>query len=88
MEVYQSKDNENQNIYVNTKNGKIHQQWDVVYADEFKGEPGKGELNPGFGFYVERPFHIMSTLPKRLYLEGVDRATDNAQDRYSQMVIK
>jgi hypothetical protein len=53
-------------------NGKTHQLWDIVYVDEYKGEPKKGELNEEFGFYVERPFHIVSMLPRRRYLQRVD----------------
>jgi hypothetical protein len=55
--------------------GKTHQLWDIVYVDEFKGEPKKGELNEDFGFYVERPFHIVSMLPRRRYLQRVDPAS-------------
>lgn len=56
-------------------NGKTHQLWDVIYVDEYKGQPKKGELNEDFGFYVERPFHIVSMLPRRRYLQRVDPAT-------------
>jgi hypothetical protein len=38
----------------------MYQQWDIIYVDAWKGEPKKGELNEDFGFYVERPFHIVS----------------------------
>jgi hypothetical protein len=31
-----------------------------MYVDEWKGEPGKGELNEKFGLYVERDFHVVS----------------------------
>jgi hypothetical protein len=43
-----------------------------VYADEWKGEPGKGELNEKFGLYVERDFHVVSQLPENRYLEIYD----------------
>lgn len=68
MEVESNRDAENQNIVLRGKSGKINQLWDIVYVDEFKGEPKKGELNEDFGFYVERPFHIVSMLPRRRYL--------------------
>jgi len=55
-------DAENRNIEARPKDGKINQQWDIVYADEWKGEPGKGELNEKFGLYVERDFHVVSQL--------------------------
>jgi hypothetical protein len=53
-------DGEGKNIIVYNKHGKLNQQFDVVYVDEWKGEPGKGELNEDFGLYVERPFHVIS----------------------------
>jgi hypothetical protein len=53
-------DSENRNIEVQNGNNGLNQQWDIIYADEWKGEPGKGELNEDFGLYVERPFHIVS----------------------------
>jgi hypothetical protein len=75
MEVYQNRDSENQNIVLSKTTGKINQLWDIVYVDDFKGEPKKGELNEDFGFYVERPFHIVSMLPRRRYLQRIDPAT-------------
>ena len=62
-------DVENRNIMVNTKHGKINQQWDVVYADEYPEEPKKGELNKDFGLYVDRDFYIVSKLPAHRYLD-------------------
>ena len=65
-------DAENRNIEARPKDGKINQQWDIVYADEWKGEPGKGELNEKFGLYVERPFHIVSQLPDNRYIDLIN----------------
>jgi hypothetical protein len=66
-------DKENEQIVNKNKNKKINgQQWDIVYVDEWKGEPGKGELNEMFGLYVERPFHIVSKLPAHRYLEVIN----------------
>jgi hypothetical protein len=69
MEVQGKADNENQYIYASNRNNQIHQQWDVVYADEWKGPPKKGELNPEYGLYVERDFHIVSRLGRHRYLD-------------------
>jgi len=52
--------------------GKINQQWDIMYVDEWKGEPQKGELNEKFGLYVERDFHIVSQLPENRYLDLIN----------------
>jgi len=35
-------DNEQRNIVVEPRNGKVGQRWRVVYVDEYKGEPTKG----------------------------------------------
>jgi hypothetical protein len=43
--------------------------WDVVYVDEWKGEPGKGELNEDFGLYVERDFYVVTALSSGRYLD-------------------
>ena len=72
MDVSGGKDVENQNIISYKKHGGINQQWDVVYADEWKGEPGKGELNEQFGLYVERPFYIISKLSSNRYLDLIN----------------
>jgi hypothetical protein len=69
MDVSGGVDAENRNIIMYTKHGKINQQWDLVYTDEWKGEPGKGELNEDFGFYVNRPFYFRSRLPMKRVAE-------------------
>lgn len=50
----------------------INQEWDIIYEDDMPDEPKKGELNEFFGFYVERPFHIVSQMPGRRYLDVID----------------
>jgi hypothetical protein len=44
----------------------------IVYVDQWKAAPGKGELNEDFGLYVERPFHIVSQLPDNRYLDHIN----------------
>ena len=72
MDVSGGSDTENRNIIMYPKHGKINQQWDIVYADEWKGEPGKGELNEKFGLYVERPFYVISQLSDHRYLDLIN----------------
>jgi hypothetical protein len=72
LEVVGKLDGENRNIGVNKQMNEIHQQWDIVYADEWKGEPKKGELNKRFGLYVERDFYIVSALPDKRYLDLIN----------------
>jgi len=62
-------DNENRNILMWNKHGKINQQWDIIYVDEWKPEPKKGELNDDFGMYVDRDFFIVSQMPDHRYLD-------------------
>merc|ERR1711881_84437 len=79
MDVSGGVDAENRNIIMYRKHGKINQQWDLIYADEYPEEPKKGELNKQFGLYVERPFYIVSQLPANRYLDLINNR---------QMVIK
>jgi membrane carboxypeptidase/penicillin-binding protein PbpC len=72
LDVAGAADQENRNIIAHPKHGRINQQWDIVYADEWKGEPGKGELNEDFGLYVERDFHVVSQLSEHRYLSIPD----------------
>jgi len=65
-------DNENRNIVMEQRNNKVHQRWRVVYVDEYKGEPTKGQLNKKFGLYVERDFYIVSQLPDNRYLDVIN----------------
>jgi hypothetical protein len=73
LEVQGNADVENRNIVVtNQNNNQLHQQWDIIYADEWKGEPGKGELNEEFGLYVERPFYIVSEMKTHRYIDLIN----------------
>ena len=73
-------DGENRNIEVQNKNNGFNQQWDIVYVDEWKGEPRKGEMNEKFGLIVEKDFYVVSQLPDNRYLDLIDS--------YRNMVIK
>jgi hypothetical protein len=72
MDVNGNVDAEQRNIEMYKRHGGLNQQWDVIYVDEWKGEPGKGELNEEFGLYVERPFYIVSALPDGRYLDLIN----------------
>jgi len=65
-------DNENRNIVMEQKNGKVHQRWRIIYVDEYKGEPTKGQFNDKFGLYVERDFYVVSSLPDNRYLDLIN----------------
>jgi hypothetical protein len=72
LDVSGGVDVENRKIIVWGKHGKLNQQWDVIYADEYPEEPKKGELNEKFGLYVERPFYIQSAMGTHRYLDLIN----------------
>jgi hypothetical protein len=74
MDVSGGADRENQNIIVWNRHGKINQQWDVVYVDQWKGEPTKGQLNKEYGIYVERSFFIQTQMGSKRMLDLIGRA--------------
>jgi hypothetical protein len=65
-------DRENQNLIVHNRHGKVNQLFDVIYEDQWKEEPVKGELSKDFGLYVERPFYIVSQLGQNRYLDLIN----------------
>jgi len=65
-------DAENRNIIVENKNNKVHQRWKIVYVDQYKGEPTKGQFNKKFGLYVERDFYVISELKDNRYLDLIN----------------
>ena len=68
LDVASGKDNENRQVHVWNKHNGLNQQWDIVYVDEAKPEPKKGEMSPKWGFIVERPFYIVSELKANRHL--------------------
>jgi hypothetical protein len=73
MDVSSNRDVENQNIHMWKKHGGLNQQWDVIYADQWKGEPKKGELNKEYGMRVDTTFHIVSRMGKARHLDLIGR---------------
>lgn len=70
LDVHSSKDKEGRQVIMWVKHGETNQKWDVQYVDDMPAEePVKGELNQEFGFYVQRPFHVVSQMPGRRYLD-------------------
>jgi hypothetical protein len=72
MEVTGNQDRENNNIGVNSRTNGLHQQWDVIYVDEWKAEPKKGEMNEEFGLIVEKDFHVVSQMGENRYLDLIN----------------
>jgi hypothetical protein len=69
MDVVGGYDGQHRNIQVFQKNNGLGQQFELVYVDEMPAVPKKGELNKSWGLYVERPFHIVSSLDSEKYID-------------------
>jgi membrane carboxypeptidase/penicillin-binding protein PbpC len=72
MDVHGARDDENRDIIVWNRHGRINQQWDIIFANKWR-EPKKGQLNKDFGIYVDRTFYIVSEMGKRRYLDILGR---------------
>jgi hypothetical protein len=75
LDVTGNKDNENSLVIAWNKHNGLNQQWDIIYCDTWKGWTKKGELNKDFGFFVERPFYIVSELPQHRYIDVIGTNT-------------
>jgi len=53
------------------KHGGDNQKWDIVYVDQAKPEPTKGQMSPKWGFIVERPFYIISEMKAKRHLTSL-----------------
>lgn len=67
MDVTGGRDAEGQNVQVYRQHGKANQRWNIVYVDSSKDQI-KG-LNKDFGFYINKPFFIVSRMPMRRAME-------------------
>jgi hypothetical protein len=72
MDVHGNRDEENRDIIVWNKHGRLNQQWDLIYKDQYPKDPTKGQLNKDFGLIVERDFYIVSRMRSGRYLDVVD----------------
>jgi membrane carboxypeptidase/penicillin-binding protein PbpC len=73
MDVHGARDDENRDIIVWNKHGRVNQQWDLIYVSDWKRDPKKGELNEDFGVYVERDFYIQTQMGSKRYLDLIGR---------------
>jgi hypothetical protein len=72
LDVSGGSDTDNRNLIWWAKHGGLNQQWEIVYADEWKRDPIKGELNEDFGLYVERPFYVVTQMASHRYLDLIN----------------
>jgi len=79
-----SKDADGTNVMVYNKHTGNNQKWEVIYVDEDKKDPGKGELDEESGLYVERPFHIVTQMSSHRYIDLISNRlaikTPNGRD--------
>jgi hypothetical protein len=73
MDISGGIDAENRNLVVHGRHGRINQQFDLIYAENWREDPKKGQLNRYFGLYVERDFHIQSGLSAGRYIDILGR---------------
>jgi hypothetical protein len=71
FDVHGGKDYQDRQVISWNKHGGINQQWDIVYVDEQKPEPKKGEMSPKWGFIVDRPFYIVSEMKSKRHLTHI-----------------
>jgi hypothetical protein len=62
LEIPGSNDYEGAPLAMNTRRNSANQKWRVIYADTVKAEATKG-LNGRYGFFINRPFVLLSQLP-------------------------
>jgi hypothetical protein len=73
FDVSNYSDTEGRRVGFYRRHNKSNQQWDIVYADEWKADPKKGELNTDFNLIVEKPFYAISGLGSGKYLDILGR---------------
>jgi hypothetical protein len=68
IDVVQGKDKEGQPVQVHGRHDGASQRWKILYLDEKAKTETKG-LNEEFGFYINRPFYLVSELPMNRVVE-------------------
>jgi hypothetical protein len=69
MEVSSAQDTENRDIYMSNFHGRVEQQWDLIYVQDWKGEPTTGQWNRDWGFIVNKDFYIISAMGEGRYID-------------------
>lgn len=76
LDVHGGHDHENRQVIVWNKHKGLNQQWDIVYVDEAKPEPTKGQMSQKWGFIVERQFYIVSEMKSNRHLTQLSSSRD------------
>jgi len=85
LDVHGGRDKEGNNVMMHGRNNGTGQKWRILYLDEKDDEPTTG-LDDDSGLYRNRPFYLISRLPKHRaltvshgrYLRIQDKKKDNA----------
>lgn len=80
LDVGGGKDVEGQRCLFYKRHGGKNQRWRIVYVDEAP-KPSTSGINKEFGFFIDRPFYIMSKLPMRRVLDIKGGRNVNLQTR-------
>ena len=59
------------NTAIEDKAAELNQKWTVVYLDTAAAQVTEG-LDKNFGFYINRPFYMISRMPLRRVIEVID----------------
>lgn len=70
LDVSGGRDAEGRNVQTWRKHNGLNQRWKILYLDDKKAEPTTG-LDEESGLHRNRPFYIVSRLPKRRCVEVV-----------------
>jgi hypothetical protein len=70
VDVAGNRDVEGQNVCVWRRHNGANQRWTIVYVDSVTDTLTKG-LNKDFGFFINKPFYIVSRLPMKRVVEVV-----------------
>lgn len=71
LDVANAIDVQNGNVMVYGKHNGSNQKWNIVYVDEAKADPKKGDFVTEYGLYNQRDFYIISAMPSRRYLDRI-----------------
>lgn len=80
LDVYQGKDKEGNMVTMYNRHNGANQKWKILYLDEKEEDPSKG-LDEDSGLYRNRPFYLVSRLPKHRVLTCKVRGTMGIQDK-------
>lgn len=70
FDVAGASDSEGANVNTYKLMDKANQRWKIIYVDEADKDATKG-FNKEYGFQINKPFYIVSTLPQKRVVEAI-----------------